>query len=152
MIDAALEVHRILGPGYGEWVYENALCAELRLRAVPYERQVATAIEYKGECVGEGRLDLVVAGHLVVELKAVATLAPVHTAQVLAYLRFPTSGFDVQESLEREEPGDQSKRELRGRPLPPALFASLRLCDPLLERSRFGPRTDSQVTRGTATR
>jgi GxxExxY protein len=54
---------------------------------VPYERQVATSVEYKGECVGEGRLDLVIAERLVVELKAVAALAPVHTAQVLAYLK-----------------------------------------------------------------
>jgi GxxExxY protein len=54
---------------------------------VAYERQPATVVEYKGHCVGEGRLDLVVGGRLVVELKAVPALAPVHTAQVLAYLK-----------------------------------------------------------------
>jgi GxxExxY protein len=87
VIDAAFEVHAVLGAGYGEWVYENALCAELRLRGVSYERQVATAVDYKGYCVGEGRVDLVVGGDLIVALKAVSELAPVHGAQVRAYLK-----------------------------------------------------------------
>jgi GxxExxY protein len=87
VIDSAFEVHGVLGPGYGEMVYENALCVELRLRAIAYERQSATLVEYKGHCVGEGRLDLIVGGRLLVELKAVPALAPVHTAQVLAYLK-----------------------------------------------------------------
>jgi GxxExxY protein len=87
VVEAAFEVHRVLGPGYGEMLYESALCVELNLRSVAYERQPATVVEYKGHCVGEGRLDLVVGGRLVVELKAVPALAPVHTAQVLAYLK-----------------------------------------------------------------
>lgn len=87
MVDAALEVHRTLGPGFGELVYENALCIELELRGLAFTRQPTTTVEYKGRCVGEGRLDLVVAGLLVVELKAVNCLAAVHVAQVLAYLK-----------------------------------------------------------------
>jgi GxxExxY protein len=87
VIDAAVEVHRVLGPGFGENIYERALCIELDLRDIPFSRQAMTAVSYKGHCVGEGRLDLLVAGRLVVELKAVPALAPVHTAQLLAYLK-----------------------------------------------------------------
>ncbi len=87
VIDAAMEVHRVLGPGFGENVYERALCVELDLRQVPFSRQPATAVRYKGHCVGEGRLDLLVGDRLVVELKALPALAPVHTAQLLAYLK-----------------------------------------------------------------
>ena len=68
-------------------VYESALCVEFELRGLPFVRQPMTRVEYKGRLVGEGRLDLVVDGRLIVELKAVPALAPVHTAQVLAYLR-----------------------------------------------------------------
>jgi GxxExxY protein len=87
VVDAALEVHRVLGPGFGERVYESALCVELKLRGVAFTRQPSVLVAYKGECVGEGRLDLMVDDALVVELEAVPALAPVHTAQVLAYLR-----------------------------------------------------------------
>jgi len=87
VIDAAFEVHWTLGPGYGELVYESALCVELGLRRLSFERQPMTLVQYKGHCVGEGRLDLLVEHLLVVELKAVPELAPVHVAQVLAYLK-----------------------------------------------------------------
>jgi len=68
-------------------VYENALCIELRLRTIPFTRQARAAVAYKGECVGEGRVDILVRDALVVELKCVSTLLPVHTAQLLAYLK-----------------------------------------------------------------
>ena len=87
VIGAAIEVHRILGPGFLEAVYEQALCVELRLRGIPFERQKPTKVDYKGEYVGEGRLDLLVNDRLVVELKAVRELAPIHTAIVLSYLK-----------------------------------------------------------------
>ncbi|MBI5426744.1 MAG: GxxExxY protein [Nitrospinae bacterium] len=87
VIGAAIEVHRVLGPGYLENVYEEALAVELRLRNIPYERQKGLAVDYKGHAVGEGRLDLLVGGRLLVELKAVEALAPVHTAQVISYLK-----------------------------------------------------------------
>ncbi len=86
VVDAAFEVHATLGPGYDEMVYENALCIELEMRGIPFTRQLVTLVEYKGHVVGEGRLDLLVGEQLIVELKAIAGLAPVHTAQVLAYL------------------------------------------------------------------
>jgi GxxExxY protein len=87
VIGAALEVHRTLGPGFLEAVYEEALCVELQLRGIPYARQAAVTLSYKGRPIGEGRVDLLVGGALIVELKAVEALVPVHIAQVLSYLR-----------------------------------------------------------------
>ena len=87
VIGAAIEVHRHLGPGFLEGVYEEALAVELGLRGVPYERQVEVRVLYKGRAIGEGRLDLVVDGRLIVELKATAALAPIHHAQVISYLK-----------------------------------------------------------------
>ena len=68
VIGAAIEVHRILGPGFLESVYEEAMCVELTLRDVPYVRQYAGKLDYKGHTVGEHRLDLLVKGYLIVEL------------------------------------------------------------------------------------
>jgi GxxExxY protein len=87
VIDAAFEVHRALGPGYLESVYEEALSFELERRAIPFERQVLVAVHYKGKRVGEGRIDILVDRHLVVELKAVELFAPVHVVQIVSYLR-----------------------------------------------------------------
>jgi GxxExxY protein len=87
VIGAAIEVHRHLGPGYLENVYEEALALEFRLRGLPFERQKEVAVEYKEKPVGEGRLDFLVAERLVVELKAVEALAPIHRAQVISYLK-----------------------------------------------------------------
>jgi GxxExxY protein len=87
VIGAALEVHRTLGPGFLEGIYEEALCVELRLRSIPFRRQVPVAIRYKGETVGHNHLDLLVADRLIVELKAIETLAAIHGAQVRSYLK-----------------------------------------------------------------
>jgi GxxExxY protein len=87
VIGAAIEVHRVLGPGFLESVYESALCLELSTRGVNYERQAVVAVEYKGHFVGEGRLDILVENQLVVELKTIEAFAPIHTAQVLSYLK-----------------------------------------------------------------
>ena len=87
VIGAAIEVHRTLGPGYLESVYEEALAIELALRGIPFTRQVVIAVDYKGHSVGESRLDLLVGGQLVTELKAVEALAPIHSAQVISYLK-----------------------------------------------------------------
>ena len=86
-IGAAIEVHRTLGPGFLESVYEEALAIELETRRIPCARQVPIAVIYKGHPVGEGRLDLLVADRLIVELKAVEALAPIHTAQLMSYLK-----------------------------------------------------------------
>lgn len=87
VIGAAIEVHRVLGPGFLESVYQEALGVELQLRGIPFKPQPVVAVNYKGQLVGEGRLDLLVSNTLIVELKAVEHLAPIHEAQVLSYLK-----------------------------------------------------------------
>jgi GxxExxY protein len=87
VIGAAIEVHKELGPGLPERSYHLALSHELDLRGIPHECEVRVPIVYKGKPVGEGWIDILVAGKLVVELKAVEALSPVHRAQVLTYLR-----------------------------------------------------------------
>ncbi len=87
VIGAAIEVHRCLGPGLLESMYEEALCIELAERGIAFTQQVEVAILYKGRPIGAGRLDLLIGERLIVELKAVDALAPIHTAQALTYLR-----------------------------------------------------------------
>jgi GxxExxY protein len=87
IVDAAIEVHRHIGPGFQESVYELALFEELNVRQVAVSRQEPLAIRYKGVVVGEGRMDLLVEKIVVVELKAVESILPVHKAQVISYLR-----------------------------------------------------------------
>ncbi len=87
VIGASIEVHRQFGPGLTENLYENALCIELSLRSIPFVRQALVQVEYKGEIVGEFRLDLLVAGRLVVELKAIEQFAPIHKAIAITYMK-----------------------------------------------------------------
>jgi len=88
IIGAAIEVHRALGPGLLESVYEECLCRELELRGVTFERQRPLPVVYKGITLECGyRLDLVVENQVVVELKAVESLLPVHEAQLVSYLK-----------------------------------------------------------------
>lgn len=87
VIGAAIEVHRHLGPGFLESVYEHALAVELRLRGIAFARQKAIPVTYKGFDVGVSRPDFLVDEKLVVEVKAVGELAPIHQAQVISYLK-----------------------------------------------------------------
>ena|SRR5438034_11552844 len=87
VIGAAIEVHREMGPGMPEVSYKLALSHELELRKIPHLVEVPVCIVYKGKQVGKGFIDILVAGRLVLELKAIDALAPVHPAQVLSYLR-----------------------------------------------------------------
>jgi GxxExxY protein len=87
VVDAALEVHKALGPGYLESVYEEALCVELSSRGIPFERQKILQVSYKDHPVGQGKLDVLAGGKLIIELKAVEDLAPIHTAQIISYLK-----------------------------------------------------------------
>lgn len=80
-------MHRQLGPGLLEGVYEKALCIEFDLREIPFRRQSGVGITYKGRPVGKGKLDLLVGERLIVEQKAVEKLAPIHSAQMISYLR-----------------------------------------------------------------
>jgi len=88
IIGAAIEVHRSLGPGLLESAYSKCLCRELTVRGVRYERECPLPLTYKGIKLDCGyRIDLLVAGVVVVEVKAVESLAPIHEAQLLTYLR-----------------------------------------------------------------
>ncbi|MFQ5662590.1 MAG: GxxExxY protein [Terriglobia bacterium] len=88
IIGAAIEVHKVLGPGLLESAYEECLAGELSLREIRYERQKPLPVVYKDVKLDCGyRLDFLVEGRVVVELKAVEALAPIHDAIVLTYLR-----------------------------------------------------------------
>ena len=88
VIGAAIEVHRALGPGLLESAYQQCLRRELSLRGIPFECERALPLDYKGiHCECGYRLDLLVGGAVVVEVKSVEALAPVHEAQLLTYLR-----------------------------------------------------------------
>ena len=88
IIGAAMEVHRALGPGLLESIYEMCLCRELSIRGIPFERQVLIPVEYKGVKLDCGyRADIVVDGTTLVEIKAIDSLLPIHDAQLLSYLK-----------------------------------------------------------------
>ncbi len=88
IIGAAIEVHKILGPGLLESAYEECLCHEFKLRSFPFERQKELPIEYKGVKLDCGyRLDVVVWDKIILELKSCNELQPIHEAQLLTYLK-----------------------------------------------------------------
>ncbi len=87
VIAAAIEVHKSLGPGFLESVYENALCIELRNAGIQFEQQKEIEIFYQGEVVGQHRLDLLIEGIFLVELKAVRELEDVFFAMARAQMR-----------------------------------------------------------------
>jgi len=88
VIGAAIEVHKALGPGLLESAYEHCLCRELDLCGVPLQRQRPVPIEYKGTELECGyRVDLLVDGLVVVEIKAVTKIEPIHEAQLLTYMK-----------------------------------------------------------------
>jgi GxxExxY protein len=83
----AIEVHRHLGAGLLEAVYEAAICREMLLAGLTFQRQVGVPLYYKGELLSQHRIDLIVDGTVIVEIKSVTRLESIHTAQVLTYLR-----------------------------------------------------------------
>jgi GxxExxY protein len=88
VIGAAIEVHRHLGPGLLESSYHACLCRELEVRAIGYRSKVALPLEYKGIQIANGYvIDLLIRESLIVEVKSVANLLPIHTAQLMTYLR-----------------------------------------------------------------
>lgn len=88
VIGAAIEVHRQLGPGLLESIYETCLAEELKLRDIPFVRQVRLPVVYKGiELDSEYRVDMVVDHSVAIEIKAIESLQPVHEAQMLTYLK-----------------------------------------------------------------
>lgn len=91
---AAMEVHRHLGPGLLESAYEECLCWELKERGIAFDRQVELPVTYKGQRLECGyRMDIVVDGRVLLELKSVAKLLPIHEAQTITYLKL--SGIKV---------------------------------------------------------
>ena len=95
VIGAAIEVHSHLGAGFLENTYENALSIEMELRGIPFKNQSPVPLSYKGHGIGEGRLDFLVDGCLIVELKSVDSISPIHYAQVLSYLRATGQGLGL---------------------------------------------------------
>ena len=94
IIGGAIAVHKALGPGLLESVYQKCLCQELSIRGIPFERELPLPLEYKGIQLGCGyRLDLLVARAVVVEVKSVDAIAPVFESQLLTYLRL--GGWNV---------------------------------------------------------
>ena len=86
IIGAAMEVHKILGPGFLESVYQTALEKELTLRGIPFHHQVELPVTYKGDLIGVYKADLVIDGKIIVEIKGRSKLNASHQAQALHYL------------------------------------------------------------------
>ena len=87
IIGAAIEVHRVLGPGLLESIYEKALCIELDTRGLKYARQLEVPAYYKGRLLGTYYVDLLVEDLVVVEVKSVTAIVPVFEAQLITYMR-----------------------------------------------------------------
>lgn len=87
IISACITVHRELGPGLLEVFYQRAVAYELSAAGVPHQAELVVPVRYKGTVLGHHRLDLVVADSVIVEVKAIDRLAPIHLAQVISYLR-----------------------------------------------------------------
>ena len=96
IIGAAIEVHRELGPGLLESAYEECLCREMQLRCLHFERQVALPVTYKGVKLDCGyRIDVLVEQAVVLDLKCVDRIFPVHEAQLLSYMRMSRKRFGL---------------------------------------------------------
>lgn len=91
VLNAAFEVYKQTGPGLGESLYEEAMCHELSLRGIPFQRQVIYEVQYKGIVIGKKRVDLLVGSRLIVEIKAAQEILALHRSQLLTYLKI--AGF-----------------------------------------------------------
>jgi len=121
IIGAAIEVHRNLGPGLLESVYEACLCSELSERGVPFRRQVSLPVAYKGKRVDAGlRMDLLVNDCVVVELKSVEKLLPVHEAQLITYLKLTGKKIGLILNFNVRRMSDGIKRLVLSRSVAPA--------------------------------
>lgn len=141
VVDAAYHLHRDLGPGLLESVYEAVLAKVLQQRGLTVERQKVLAFDYAGMHFEEGlRVDLLVEGCLVVELKSVENLAPVHAKQVLTYLRLMNLSLGLLINFGAATFKEGVRRVVNGH----ANFASsrLRVQQEGLTRSREGPKQD----------
>jgi GxxExxY protein len=115
IIGAAIEVHRLIGPGLLEAVYEAALCKELRLRGLLVDRQVSVPVNYKGEILDcHIKLDLLVDRKVIVEIKSVESIISVHKAQLLTYLRLQNLWLGLLINFNVEVLRDGVRRVLNG--------------------------------------
>ena len=87
VIGCCIAVHRSLGPGLLEGIYSRAICLELAVAGIPFEREMQIPVTYRDELLCVQRLDIVAAGQIILEVKSVERLNPVHHAQLLSYLR-----------------------------------------------------------------
>ena len=110
IVGAAMEVHRVLGPGFLESVYELALAHEFELKGIPFQRQALLAVRYKAIIAGEFRADFLVDGNVVVELKATKGLTEINEAQLLNYLK--GTGYRVGLLLNFGTPSLEHKRRV----------------------------------------
>lgn len=110
IIGAAMEVHRVLGPGFLESVYEEALAHEFKLRKIEYERQVKLDVRYKTVVAGKFRADFLINQKIVVEIKATKGLTEIDEAQLLNYLK--GAGYQVGLLLNFGTPSLQHKRRV----------------------------------------
>ncbi len=93
IIGCAIEVHRNLGPGLLEKIYENALCVELEANNIKFESQKLLAVNYKGNYLGDYKIDILVEDKIVIEIKSVERHDPIFEAQILSYMKL--GGFKI---------------------------------------------------------
>jgi GxxExxY protein len=87
IIGIAVDIHKKLGPGFQEKIYEEALLTEFKKAGIEYEKQKVVRVEYGGQCLGNQRMDLLVNGEIINEIKACAKIIPVHRDQLISYLK-----------------------------------------------------------------
>jgi len=117
VVDAAMKVHSALGPGLLESAYQMCLVRDLRKRGLTVESQVPIAVRYEGELLDAGyRADLIVEGCVLVELKSVETVLPIHKAQLLSYLRLSGRQVGLLINFNVEHLRDGIKRVINSRP------------------------------------
>ena len=87
IIGCAIEVHRVLGPGFLESIYVAALAVELTMAGIPFERERQIVVNYRGTSISGQRVDLIVGGEVIIEVKAVSRMDPIFQAKLMSYLR-----------------------------------------------------------------
>ena len=114
VMEAVFEVHNALGTGFVENVYEKALAYELELRSIPFERQKVVTVTYKGRVVGTHRLDFVVDGKIILELKAASALTDMFKQQTLSYLKATGLKLGILINFGTQRAQIRSHRKLNG--------------------------------------
>jgi GxxExxY protein len=115
ILDSSIEVHRNLGPGLLESVYESCLCKEFDLRKISYQRQVSIPIKYKGELLdADYRIDILVENEIIIELKSVEIMHPVFKAQLLTYLKLANKNLGLLINFNVPKLVDGFKRMVNG--------------------------------------